>query len=381
MPSELEALGQDTRMRILADARSLLPIGPGLGPTGVGRWTAGVIGGLSHHAPTWEIVLTIVTREPVTIDPSKFGPNVTVNNVRFPERGFRRALVLGLAPRIDRFAGPSDVMLGPGFVTWPGRYARIPVIHDLAWLTHPESVQPRNLAYLRLMIPRVVRSAAGIVTVSDSVRDEIAERFEFDPARIFVVPNGCAPQPPPLPPEQREQLLFVGTFEPRKNLERVLEAYRLVRAERPDVPELVVVGGPGWRGAEELQRDAAGTPGVRTLGYIDDEHLGTLYRQARMLLFPSLYEGFGLPIIEAMAAGTPVITSNRGAQAEVAGGAALLVDPLSSRDIADGITRLLDDTNLVQNLREQGGRVAAEFTWDRAGLALKNAIESSVGKP
>jgi glycosyltransferase involved in cell wall biosynthesis len=379
MPSELEALGQDTRMRILVDARSLLPIGPGLGPTGVGRWTAGVIGGLSRHAPTWDIALTIVTREPVAIDPSTFGPNVTLRNVRFPERGFRRALVLGLAPRIERFAGRSDVMLGPGFVTWPGRHARIPVIHDLAWLTHPESVQPRNLAYLRLMIPRVVRNAAGLVTVSDSVRDEIAERFEFDPARIFVVPNGCVPQPP-LPIEQRDHLLFVGTFEPRKNLERVLEAYRLVRAERPDVPDLVVVGGPGWRGAEELQRNAESTDGVRTLGYVDDEHLALLYRQARMLVFPSLYEGFGLPIIEAMAAGTPVITSNSGAQAEVAGGAALLVDPMSGRDIAYGITRVLDDTNLVRNLSEQGGRVAASFTWERSGLALKNAIESSVGR-
>src|SRR5687768_3195165 len=127
IPSLAEDVGQDTRMKILVDGRPLLPIGPGLGPTGVGRWTAGVLRGLSRAAPTWEILVTVVTREEVTIEGERFGPNVEVRRVPRDERWFRRRLVLGLPPNVARAVGGADAMLGPGFVTWPGRYAEIPV--------------------------------------------------------------------------------------------------------------------------------------------------------------------------------------------------------------------------------------------------------------
>lgn len=380
IPSGSETLGQDTRMRILVDARPLLPIGHGLGPTGVGRWTQGVIRGLSAQAPDWEIVLTCVTRDPVTIDTASLGSNVSIRVVRFPERWFLRAMVLGVTSVIDRPRERSDVLLGPRFITWPGPYAQVPVIHDLAFLSHPESVQRRNLAFLRMMVPRVVRRAAAIITVSNAVRSEIAEHFKIEPERILVVPNGCDfRSTEPAAEGPRKHLLFVGTFEPRKNLYRVLEAYRSLRAQRPDTPELVIVGGPGWRSSTELQHDAMTTTGVRVVGYVDDASLFALYREALMLVFPSLYEGFGLPVIEAMATGTPVITSRRGGLAEVAGDAALYVDPLEPTDIARGIGQLLDDPGLASKLVARGREQASRFTWESSGRALKDALETVAG--
>jgi alpha-1,3-rhamnosyl/mannosyltransferase len=212
------------------------------------------------------------------------------------------------------------------------------------------------------------------------MKRDIVERLGVSAASVFVVPNGCSADK--VPPEGLPEglrpgyLLFVGTFEPRKNLERVLAAYRSLRSDRDDLPELVVVGGRGWRGADELRRRAEDTPGVVVLGYVDDAVLEGLYRDARMLVFPSLYEGFGLPIIEAMAAGTPVLTSRVGALEEVADGAGMLVDPTDPGDIARGMTKLLDDADLAGRLVDAGRKVAAGYTWDRAGAALREAIEA-----
>jgi glycosyltransferase involved in cell wall biosynthesis len=347
----------------------------------VGRWTRNVLRALATGAPSWDIRVTIVTKDPVETDVATFGPNVSLHVVRFPERWFRRALLLGVAPRIERTVGRADAMLGPGFVTWPGSHAQIPVIHDLAFLNHPGSVQRRNLAFLRLLMPRVVRRAAGIVTVSGAMRDEIVDRFTFDKQKVFVVPNASEAVPALSTSSVKPgYLLFVGTFEPRKNLSGVLDAYRRLRSERKDVPDLVVVGGLGWRGAEELRREADGTPGVLTVGYVDDARLNALYRDARMLVFPSLYEGFGLPVVEAMGAGTPVVTSRRGGLPEVAGDAAVYVDPLDPSDIARGIARLLDDPGEAARLGEAGLRQASQFTWERSGQMLKGAIETITAK-
>ena len=368
-------------MKILVDGRPLLPIGPGLGPTGVGRWTAGVLRGLSRAAPTWEILVSIVTRDPVTIEGERFGPNVEVKRVPWDERWFRRSLVLGLSPKVTRAVGEADVMLGPGFVTWPGRYAEIPVIHDLAFVKHPSSVQRRNLAFLKILVPRVLKRASAVVTVSETVKAEIADVLGFERERIFVVPNASDLDfGSPATTEPGDFMLFVGTFEPRKNLAAVLDAYGKLRAERADLPRLVIVGGPGWRDAEPLQERAATTPGVEVRGYVDDDRLAALYRDALLLLFPSLYEGFGLPIVEAMSAQTPVITSDRGAMREVGGDAALYVDPDDPSDIASGIARLLDDAALGSRLAALGLERANLFSWSRSGAALKRAIEVAAGR-
>ncbi|HEU4480813.1 MAG TPA: glycosyltransferase family 1 protein, partial [Actinomycetota bacterium] len=308
---------------------------------------------------------------------------------RFPNRVYRKLRGLNALPPVEWLLGPLDAMLGPAYVTWRcSRAAELPVVHDLSFIRFPESVSWQNLYFLRWNVPRMIKRAATVVTVSESSRREIAARFDVPASDVAVVPNGCdherfgdpdAPRAFDLPPGY---LLFVGTREPRKNLPMVLRAHEHLSATRADVPPLVVVGGAGWRGKElesALERHRLARD-VRILGYVPDELLAGLYQDAAALVFPSLYEGFGLPIVEAMAAGCPVVTSDRGAMAEVGGSAVVAVDPEDHVSIASGIARILDDPSLRERLVDEGIERARSMSWTRSGEALRDAVERAVAK-
>jgi alpha-1,3-rhamnosyl/mannosyltransferase len=175
-------------------------------------------------------------------------------------------------------------------------------------------------------------------------------------------------------------LLAVGTLEPRKNLPGVLAAHNLLRASRPDAPPLVIAGAAGWRTgglSDELRKLSEGGS-VRWLGYVDDAELKALYTHAAGLLFCPFYEGFGLPVLEAMAAGCPVIATDRGAVREVAGDAALLVDPAAAGEIATAAARLLDEPALRARLVNGGRARAAAYPWRQTGERLREAVEQAV---
>ena len=195
---------------------------------------------------------------------------------------------------------------------------------------------------------RVSRAADAIVALSEFTKRETIELLRVPPERIRVIPNGVEPVfRPDGPAQEGDYVLAVGTVEPRKNLARVAEAARLAAVE------LRIAGGEGWGGV-----DAAGR-----VGFVSDDELAALYRGARCLVLASLYEGFGIPVLEAMACGTPVVTSRGGALEETAGGAAVLVDPLDAGSIAEGIA---EAGRRRDELRAAGLARAAEFTWDRA---------------
>jgi len=284
--------------------------------------------------------------------------------------------------------GRTDAVLGPAYVTWPAwRAAEFPVIHDLTHVLHPELVSEANLRWLAVLLPRVIRRAALVLTVTETMRREIVEYYRLASDRVAVVPNGCdmerfaagGPLPAGLPDRY---LLFVGTLEPRKNLTRVLEAHRLLREAKAEVPSLVVAGGPGWRNRDLMRElDRRSRDGdVRLLGYVEDALLPALYAGATALLLPSLYEGFGLPVLEAMAAGCPVVTARRGGLAEVGGDAVVYVDPEKTADIARGVGELIADERLRRRLQAAGHRRAHDFTLDRAGDALKRAVEEGLAR-
>jgi glycosyltransferase involved in cell wall biosynthesis len=193
-----------------------------------------------------------------------------------------------------------------------------------------------------------VKAADAVVAVSEFTRDELVELLEVPEERIRVVPNGRDPVFRPEGPRvEGDYILAVGTLEPRKNLGAAVAAAQLAGVE------LRVAGASGWGGVE--------VPGW--VGEPSDDELAALYRGARCLVFPSLYEGFGLPVVEAMACGTPVVTSDSGAMAEVAGGAAVLVDPRSPEAIAEGIATAASRRN---ELVEAGFARAATYTWSAA---------------
>jgi glycosyltransferase involved in cell wall biosynthesis len=222
-------------------------------------------------------------------------------------------------------------------------------VHDLAVLRHPETFNLWTRLYSRLCVSRVARAARLLIAVSEHTKRDVVELLGVPEEKVRVVPNGVADTfSPEGPAEPGDYVLAVGTIEPRKNLHRLAEATRRLGVE------LRVVGAPGW-GHVELGA------GVRRLGRVSDEELARLYRGARCLAYPSLYEGFGIPIVEAMASGTPVVTSRGGATEEVAGGAGVLVDPLDPAAIAAGIE---EASARRDELVRAGLERARVFAWD-----------------
>jgi glycosyltransferase involved in cell wall biosynthesis len=228
---------------------------------------------------------------------------------------------------------------------------RVPVVltvHDLAILRYPDAFPRWHRLYGQTALRRTLRAADAVVAVSDFTKDELTTLVGLPSERIRVVPNGVDEVFVPTgPAAEGDYVLAVATLEPRKNLERAVEAARLAGVE------LRVVGAIGWGGV-----DVAGW-----VGEVTDEELAALYRGATCVLYPSLYEGFGLPVLEAMAAGTPVVTSRGTAMEEVAGGAAVLVDPLDAAAIAEGIREARSRRDELVRL---GAERARSYTWGRS---------------
>jgi glycosyltransferase involved in cell wall biosynthesis len=232
-------------------------------------------------------------------------------------------------------------------------------VHDLAVLRHPGMFNQWSRRYSRLAVPRVAQGARRLIAVSEFTRRELVELLRVPEERIRVIPNAVGePFGPDGPRSEGDYVLTVGTLEPRKNLAAALQAARQLGVE------LRIVGARGWGGVE-----ADGW-----LGRVSDEELARLYRGARSLVYPSLYEGFGIPVLEAMACGTPVVTSAGGATEEVAGGAAVLVDPLDPASIAAGLEQA---ASRREELAARGLERARGFTWERVAAETWKVYEEA----
>jgi glycosyltransferase involved in cell wall biosynthesis len=231
--------------------------------------------------------------------------------------------------------------------------SRVPLVvtvHDLAVFRHPQAFNRWTRAYSPRVVPRVLAAARRVIAVSEFTRRELIELLRVPEEKIRVVPNAVGEEFTNVgEAEDGDYVLAVGTLEPRKNLERLIEAVR--RSDR----ELRVVGARGWGGVE------IGGNGVRWLGEVNDVELARLYRGATCVAYPSLYEGFGIPVLEAMACGAPVVTTRGTAMEEVADGAAVLVDARDPAEIAAGIERAATDRD---ELVARGLERARQFRWD-----------------
>ncbi|MBX5470205.1 MAG: glycosyltransferase family 4 protein [Thermoleophilaceae bacterium] len=245
------------------------------------------------------------------------------------------------------------------------------VVHDLAPLRHPEWYGRAYAAWQRALLPVIARRARHLVAVSEFGRRELVELLGIDPARVTVIPDGVgerfrpgAPKPTALE-LPRPYVLAVGTRIARKNLAALDAAARMLRARGIDL----VAAGAG-RAYMRAERE----PPARPLGYVAERDLPGLYANAEALVMPSVYEGFGLPCLEAMAAGTPVVAADRAALPETTGGAALLADPEDPEAFAAALERLLDDAELRDRLTSAGLARARELTWDRAARATDELL-------
>ncbi|HEY4574477.1 MAG TPA: glycosyltransferase family 1 protein [Thermoanaerobaculia bacterium] len=290
-----------------------------------------------------------------------------------------------LAPLLMAADG-NRVLFGPNYLFPPlfrfARGAKVATIHDLGLLKVPWAVRPDSAEALRERLERTLFQADLLLTPSEAVRQELIGTG-ISPARVRAIHHGTgvlagiAPSPPP-PGTPSRYALHVGTVEPRKNVPTLLAAWRLLRSRGIDAPPLVLCGGWGWK-AEEVRREIeeAGREGWTVhLGYVGPGELAALYAGAALVAFPSFYEGFGLPAIEALQAGTPLVASDLPVLREVAGDAALYAPPNRPDLWADRIAELLRDGELREEMRRRGRERARDFDWGRAAGETAAALRT-----
>ena len=273
----------------------------------------------------------------------------------------------------------------------------VSTIHDLSFEHLPETFTRRSRAQLRLTVRGTARRAAVILTLSEFSRRDIIETYAVDPERVLVTPAAAPTNFAPVENETelkdiRERygikanyLLSLGSIQPRKNLARLIEAYALLRTSRAgdQLPQLVIAGKRGWLD-NEIQRAAQRenrNESIKFIGYVPEKDLPALYSAAICFVYPSFFEGFGLPVLEAMQCGTPVIAGNRTSLPEVAGAAALLFDPFDAGALAEAIERIIHNPDTRVELRVKGLERARIFSWTATARLTLQAYERALRKP
>ena len=380
-------------MKIAIDGHPLIPP-----RAGIGQYTYHLIRALARLEPAHQYLVmyprltrTLRTRE-APIFAEKCVRVVSEGRLRFLVFRARRKLrrKLGLAPAVERSLGPCDVYHATNYVFTHSvkRARRVVTIHDLTLMLFPEWHPPARVSSMASEIARSVEIADHVLADSASTRDDIVKHFSIRSDRISVVPLAADQSFRPLPAMEVQRvlsdwgltrdsyLLFMGTIEPRKNLSRLLQAAELAGKR---AGPLVIAGAHGWGSDEVAARiqslRRAGR--VTYLGYVPDSARPALINGARGFVYPSLYEGFGLPVLEAMACGVPVLASNVSSLPEVVGSAGLLLDPGDVDAIAQGMIRLWEDEALRRDLSARGLEQARGFSWERTASQTLKAYTRS----
>ncbi len=355
---------------------------------GIGRYVRELIAALAQQDHDNDYLLFVAGANAKTL-PSPPGTNFKWAASRIAPIWFARMWHRARLPLpVEWWVGPVALYHATDFVLPPTLHKTQTVltVHDLSFVRAPEAASPALKRYLDQVVPRSVHRANHILADSQATKDDLIALYDVAPEKVTVLLSGVNPR------FQRVRdasildavrtrygigdvpfILSVGTVQPRKNYERLIEALAALPADLHGV-HLVIAGGRGW--LQESIFAAVKRLGLKDrvhfIGFADDADLPALYSAARCLAFPSLYEGFGLPVLEAMACGTPVVTSNVSSLVEVAGDATLLVDPFSVEQITAALTRLLKDEALRTTLVERGYTQASRFTWEKAAVQLRD---------
>jgi glycosyltransferase involved in cell wall biosynthesis len=347
--------------------------------TGVGEYVHELAGALARQAPPGcrLHLFSSSWKDRLSLSGDLLGPAVVPHDHRVPVRALHWLWHRAGAPPVEWLTGgPLDLTHAAHPLLIPSRGAGgIVTVHDLDFLDHPERTSAEMRRDYAALATAHARRADAVVAVSHSTAALVAERLQVPPDRVAVARSGVpawAREGRRTPWRGDGPLLFLGTLEPRKNVEGLLDAYEILCARRPDVPRLVLAGRATPQAARWLER-VAGPPlagRVDVLGYVPDSDRRALFERAGLLVLPSWNEGFGMPVLEALALGVPVVISDRGALPEVGGDAALYCDPGDPGTIADAIARTLEDGEATRQRVERGRARVAGWSWDATGAAL-----------
>lgn len=353
------------------------------GHAGLGRYAGEIAHELAHHSNGVNLSL-FYNHQGQTQLPDHLA-HLPAKTVHIGNKPWRMAVWLSQLGRwsMDKTFGATDIFHATNHLLAHFKQARtVYTLHDLIFLRYPEYHLPYNRWYLTLTMPRYLRAADVIVTPSEWTRQDALQHYHLPETKIKVIYEAAAPHFKPvtgvgdlervrqkysLPPKF---ILHVATIEPRKNLSRLLDAFQTLLADWPDL-RLVLVGKKGWLYEHFFQHLQASGLESRVIfpGYVADADLPAFYQMAKLFVFPSLYEGFGLGPLEAMACGTPVVSSNRSSLPEVVGDAGLLFEPTDTRALAQAMRRVLTDETLQAELKGRSLRQAQKFSWAKAAEA------------
>jgi len=360
-------------MRVAVDSTPLLNQ-----RTGIGQYTYYLVNNLLDVGNDLELVLfcTSLRKSAPLAEIIPKRPHLAYADYRFPARAMQKLWRTIGVPRVEFFTGKIDIFHATNFIAPPQRAGRlILTIHDVGFARMPAEHPEATRAYAG-SLPQEISRADKVIAVSDFTKDEVIDVLGVPEQKVTVIHNGVAPAFHVIENDRvrdvldkygisKKYILFVGKIEARKNLSGIIDAFEIFKSKSKFEHQLVLVGSLGWRGQEAFDKIASYSleEQVMHLGYVADEELPLLMGGADVFLYPSLYEGFGIPPLEAMACGTPVVASKTTSLPEVIGDAGVLVDPHSPDEIADALTEVLSDSGLRNHLIERGLKRAARFTW------------------
>lgn len=357
-------------MRILLDYRPALRA-----PTGVGEYTHQLAAALARQLAPDDQLTIFSSSWKDRLAPDRIR-GAAVVDARIPVRLLNLAWHRLGWPPVERLAGAQDIVHALHPLAIPARHAaQLVTIHDLDFLDHPERTRAEIRRDYAALAPRHARRAARVVTVSRFTAGEITRRLGVPPERIVVCSPGAPPWTPRAGIAPRGPILFMGTIERRKNVGILLDAYARLQADVPHAPPLAMAGGAG-EGADEWLRRIAAPPlagRVQHLGYVEPGRREALYSAASMLVLPSHLEGFGLPVLEAMTIGVPVIVSDRGALPEVVGDAGQIVRADDADGLAAAMRHYLEEPARMEAAAARGRARARAFSWDGSARTLRAA--------
>lgn len=386
-------------MRIAIDIRGLAKPNQG----GVGEYTLEILRALFEIAPEHDFVLfstgTEITRRHVLnnlnlIDIERFRTHVRHLHHLTPNKQINLSIAAKGEPQLDKLiqkeSDSCDVFFFPNlnFISVADT-PYVVMVHDLSWKIFPHFFTTKDQAWHRSLRPsQVINDAKTVLVPSESTRQDLVQELNTEAAKIQVIPHGIKHETfhaQPLATDHgiRSQyklsgdyLFYLGTVEPRKNIDALLDAFSVLSKNYPEL-HLVIAGGPGWRSKKLLERFPS-EERVHYLGYIPHDHRAAIMRGAKTMIFPAIYEGFGLPVLEAMACGVPVVSSHTSSIPELAGGSIPLINPYNSQEITAAVEQIMSSPELRQKIIENGLKQAQEFTWQASAKAtLKHLIQAT----